>query len=645
MKMEMDKENIVQAVVIMDTFNSNFSPLTDNKPMGFLEVAGVPLIDYVLESLALGGVGEAILFCCQNGQKIKEHVQKHQDNKSLWSLTMDIQILMSDTCQTMGDVMRELDAAALLKGYFVLAGINSITNMNFASLLEQHKQTCKKDKGTAMTLVYKKLSWEHPLISSDRSTFLAANENTKKVLVHKRYRPKSKEKIISLPLDLVLNNSEVKLHHNLVDTNIALCSPTVPPLFSDNFDFQTRDDFIHGILINEEILASSLYYTLLKSNQYAAAITNWKTYQTVCRDILHKWVYPLSIESGLYSRDKYTLTGNLNFVENSAMLSRSCVLTENTLIGAKTQVQDNTTVTKSIIGKKCTIGNNVIINGSHIMNNVIIKDNCRISNSFIDDNCVISEGSNLHAGTIIAENVKVESGSDLKGRIECSIDNDKKLQKSESSGTEWEESSGSSDEEFIGFDKVWSDSESCYSSISSADSSLPDSPVPDDTKMFLQEVIDSLARGYDEKLKCDYLILEINSSRYAYNIQLNEVNFFVVRALLSMPVLSEAKNVLTTVKDILKYFRPVLANYIKSKSSIMDCLRAVEDTCLNCEWLDGKSGQILHLLYEADVVDEDSLVDWYAELKENANPFVKQPSLVKFFEWLQEASEESDDSE
>lgn len=40
------------------------------------------------------------------------------------------------------------------------------------------------------------------------------------------------------------------------------------------------------------------------------------------RDILHKWVYPLSIESGLYSRDKYTLTGNLNFVENSAMLSR-----------------------------------------------------------------------------------------------------------------------------------------------------------------------------------------------------------------------------------------------------------------------------------------------------------------------------------
>lgn len=81
--------------------------------------------------------------------------------------------------------------------------------------------------------------------------------------------------------EIMLNHSEVKLHHNLADANIALCSPSVPPLFSDNFDFQTRDDFIHGILINEEILASSLYYTLLKGNDYAAAVTNWKTYQTI----------------------------------------------------------------------------------------------------------------------------------------------------------------------------------------------------------------------------------------------------------------------------------------------------------------------------------------------------------------------------
>lgn len=50
------------------------------------------------------------------------------------------------------------------------------------------------------------------------------------------------------------------------------------------------------------------------------------------------------------------------------------------------------------------------------------------------------------------------------------------------SGTEWEnESSGSGGDEFIGFEKEWSDSESCYTSDSSAESSLPDSPIPEDT--------------------------------------------------------------------------------------------------------------------------------------------------------------------
>lgn len=70
-----------------------------------------------------------------------------------------------------------------------------------------------------------------------------------------------------------------------------------------------------------------------------------------------------------------------------------------------------------------------------------------------------------------------------------------------------------------------------------------------------------------------------------------------------------------------------------------------QDSCIKCEWLDGKSGQILHLLYEADVVDEDSLIEWHKDLEENESPIANQPSLVKFFDWLEEASEESDESE
>lgn len=41
--------------------------------------------------------------------------------------------------------------------------------------------------------------------------------------------------------------------------------------------------------------------------------------------------------------------------------------------------------------------------------------------------------------------------------------------------------------------------------------------------VFLTEVVDSLKRGFDDKLNCENLVLEINSSRYAYNVTVREV--------------------------------------------------------------------------------------------------------------------------
>lgn len=104
---------------------------------------------------------------------------------------------------------------------------------------------------------------------------------------------------------------------------------------------------------------------------------------------------------------------------------RSCSLVEDVLIGANTLISDNTVVSKSMIGKNCTIGKNVTIKGSHIMDNVTIKDNCQIINSFIDEHCVIEEKCSIECGTIIASNVNVESGSQLKGNILESTETEK----------------------------------------------------------------------------------------------------------------------------------------------------------------------------------------------------------------------------
>lgn len=90
-------------------------------------------------------------------------------------------------------------------------------------------------------------------------------------------------------------------------------------------------------------------------------------------------------------------------------------------------------------------------------------------------------------------------------------------------------------------------------------------------------MIDSLERGYKEKTNPDFLILEINSSRYAYNMSLSEVNFYVVQALLNLYPIKEANgNVLTAFNQIFAKLHGVLKNYIRGSEAMGDCLKAIE---------------------------------------------------------------------
>lgn len=93
----------------------------------------------------------------------------------------------------------------------------------------------------------------------------------------------------------------------------------------------------------------------------------------------------------------------------------------------------------------------------------------------------------------------------------------------------------------------------------------------------MTEVIDSLERGYKEKTNPDFLILEINSSRYAYNMSLSEVNFYVVKALLNLyPIKEPSSNILTAFNQIFAQLHGVLKNYIRGDQAMKDCLKAIE---------------------------------------------------------------------
>jgi len=66
----------LQAVLVADSFNRRFFPITKDQPRVLLPLANVALIDYTLEFLTATGVQETFVFCCWKAAQIKEHLLK-----------------------------------------------------------------------------------------------------------------------------------------------------------------------------------------------------------------------------------------------------------------------------------------------------------------------------------------------------------------------------------------------------------------------------------------------------------------------------------------------------------------------------------------------------------------------------------------
>ena len=65
------------------------------------------------------------------------------------------------------------------------------------------------------------------------------------------------------------------------DPQITICSELVPSLYSDNFDYGTRDNLIQGIIEHEELLACSVHAHVLDDGCYAARLSSLTAYQEI----------------------------------------------------------------------------------------------------------------------------------------------------------------------------------------------------------------------------------------------------------------------------------------------------------------------------------------------------------------------------
>ena len=684
-----DTEDVFQAVVIADSFNFRFLPITIEKPRALLPLVNRPLIDYTVEFLAVAGIQEIFVFCCAHADMIRAHLERSRWMQS--TSPVKLQIIVSEDCPSVGDALRDIDSQSLIRSDFVLVSGDLVANMELMNVIQKHKEIRKKDKMAVMTCVYKKANPNHPTRSSEDDILIATNSVDGRLLHCEK--PKSKTKRFNIPVSIFEENPDVEVRYDVLDCHISICAPSVPQLFSDNFDYQNRHHFIRGIIVDEEITGNHIY-THFISDKYAARVSNLRTYDAVSKDVIHRWVYPLVPDNVI--GESYSYGRHNIYLNTDITLAMGTVLQEDVVIGKGTKVGANTKISHSAIGHNCKIGENVVIEGSYVWDNVEIEDGCKIHQAIVCDrvkvkrNVTLKEGCILSYGVVVGPDFTLQQGARLTTK-----------QRSKSSVSDWgedddedtleelpEEEEGDEDEvkkayepcagrEGVGF--LWrppsaeeeEDSDQCLekwppedqvtsseeSSISSRESSVEPLEGETDAIMFYNEILDSIRSGMAELVPNDNTILMINASKHAYNIPIQDVPLTIMKAIVEGPLNSpsgqSSSDILVYVKNAIGHFESLLHHYIKGHGVQVNVMQTLGDSARQHTHILSVFPKIVLALYNADIIEETAVLEWHSRLQGAESPSGQSlskkqelmASIQPIIEWLENAEEESSEEE
>lgn len=442
---DMAQDEGLQAVVLCDVFTHRFLPLTLDTPRCLMPVCNAPLIEWTLESLALAGVQEVFFLAAWHNAAIYEYLETNhprllrpsnraQANAS--ALTRATLIAIPEA-RSIGDAMRELDSHQVIKGDFVLIHGDALGCMDLESVVRAHRQRRHADRNAIMTICTMpcaELSRARRL--GDLSVFATIPATSQ--LVHYAKVPGiPPRRLVKLPLELFEDASqsmsgmgaEIDLRNDLVDCGVDICSLDVPPLFTENFDYQTlRRDFVHGILTSD-LLESKIYVHVAPPASATSTSSGgpWSTnvcgmlgspatgggymmrasdpagYDAASRDVLAGWTHPFSPRNGLPGGGIYTCLSGQRYTGEDVVVSKSAYFGNRSLLGPGTVLEDSSQVRQSVLGRDVLIGAESAISNSYLWDGVTVGRNCSINGCIIACGVRILDGVSLAAGTLVGE--------------------------------------------------------------------------------------------------------------------------------------------------------------------------------------------------------------------------------------------------
>ncbi|PAA48244.1 hypothetical protein BOX15_Mlig029426g2 [Macrostomum lignano] len=690
-----DEKDLVQAVVLADSFNSRFAPVARSLPRALFPLAGVPLIDYALNCLADAGVHECIVYCRSHYKSLASHLASSPQSKRF--ATPPVVRKCPPTVSSLGDAIRDLDQSRLIKNDFILAPADLVTNANLAELLAEHKRRRVKDANCLLTLVMRSTTGgfnASALMQAQERSFIAVSNADTGCL--RMLSPAGMDKLgrIRLERAALLSCGRSRLWTGLIDLGLAVCSVHVPPRFTDEFDYRSLDDLVRGVLEHEEILGHTVSLHVLGGQEYACRVSNMNLYALVTRHLLDNWVYPMTPASmsGSRAATEHQVRQRNVYVSRLASVHRSARLEKSVLIGPGAQVGSGCHLVNCVIGSNCRVGDRTRLSDCYLWPGAVVSSDCNISRSLLchnstvlddsqlTDRCVLTHGVRVGPSVVLTncrlivrsgrsedsastdEEVKQQLGKDSNAAVYKSAYSDRRDEAGDSDADSGPENDEDSVELEIWQTTLMADNVEYLSSESDSSSEagneVPPAEVGEDH--FKRELLDVLQRAEQDKHPVDTMVVEINSIKHAFCVHIDRLKAILAYTILLYPLLkcekddeSEDCQVEITpaehfsqVKDCLENWKPLLKHYFNGFSSQDESLiflRSFEDACCDRPQPLMKCALVLlRYFYDTDLCEEAAILSWNSEEGSHPNAGELRQCVARMIQWLQEASEESD---
>ncbi|CCC68374.1 hypothetical protein NCAS_0B02900 [Naumovozyma castellii] len=703
-KSDVDVDDRLQAIVLTDSYETRFMPLTSVKPRCLLPLANIPLIEYTLEFLAKSGVDEVYLICSSHASQINDYIEDSKWN-SPWS-PFKVSTIMSPEARSVGEVMRDLDNRAIITGDFVLISGDVVTNVDFKKMLEFHKKVHAKDKDHISTMCLSKSSQYHRTRSFEPAAFILDKSTNRCIYYQDLPGVSSKEKTcVDIDPELLDDVDEFVLRNDLIDCRIDICTPHVPPTFQDNFDYQTlRSDFVKGV-ISSDLLGKHIYAYI--TNEYAVRVENWQTYDTISQDFVGRWCYPLVFESNIQEDQTYSYESRHIYKEQGVVLAQSCKIGRNTAIGAGTKIGEATKIENCIIGRNCQIGENISLKNSYIWDNSVIGNNTTVEHSIVASGTKIGENVHLEDGCIIGFDVVIDNDmkifkgtkisstpvksiqsdffestlsddSDFSDKeatldkenetVETSIATDLVgakgagyLYESDVSDIEDDNSetvnlanslSYQLEELYLSDDSISSTKRTKKKRTMSTNSMYTDFEEngSEEEEDFQKEGIATVERAMENNHDLDTALLELNTLRMSMDVTYHEVRTATIIAILRRVHHFVATQTLGPKDAVTKVFGQwglLFRRQAFDKEEYVDLMNILMEQVVEqkLEKPDLILFGALNSLYDNDILEEDIIYEWWDSVSSDPRYDEVKRLTAKWVEWLRNADEESSSEE